>query len=143
MAVNTSENLGSLLSKALIYTFRAGSIAAIINTVLYLFVGIPINEFIERGTQIEHIGLLQVILASIIPAVGAGIVFAFIAKYIPNPFLIFNVIAALVFLLMFFSPFNSIQNASNKTLILLEIMHIVVGSAVLYTLNNIWGAPKK
>jgi ABC-type Fe3+ transport system permease subunit len=80
MAVNTSENLGSLLSKALIYTFRAGSIAAIINTVLYLFVGIPINEFIERGTQIEHIGLLQVILASIIPAVGAGIVFAFIAQ---------------------------------------------------------------
>jgi hypothetical protein len=143
MAVNTSENLGSLVIKALKYTFRAGIVAAIINTFLFLFVGIPTDEFIERGTQIEHIGLLQVIIASIIPALGAGIVFAFIAKYVPNPFLIFNIIAALVFLLMFFSPFNSIHNISDKTLILLEIMHIVVGSAVLYTLNNIWGAPKK
>jgi mannose/fructose/N-acetylgalactosamine-specific phosphotransferase system component IID len=144
MAVFTSNSFGSLLSSALKYTLGAGVVAALINTILLTAARIPAAELlVQRGTQTEQIGFSQVILASIMPALIAGLVFAVIAKYLPKPFLYFNIIAALVFILAFFSPLNNLINASNKAVILLEIMHVVVGSAVLYSLNNLWGAPQK
>ena len=78
---------------------------------------------------------------SILPALISGVLFALIAKYVPKPFLVFNIIATLIFIFMFFSPFNNIANVSTKTLILLEVTHVVVASAILYALNNMWGAP--
>jgi Family of unknown function (DUF6069) len=143
MAVYTSNSLGSLLVAALKYTVGAGIVAAIINAILFLVVGIPADQVVDRGNgATETIGLMNVIMASIIPTVIAGVVFAVIAKFVPKPFLVFNIIALLVFLFTFFGPLNSIPKASNSTLILLEVMHVVVGCAVLYALNNMWGAPE-
>jgi ABC-type spermidine/putrescine transport system permease subunit II len=144
MAVFTSNSFGSLLSSALKYTLGAGIVAAFINTILFTAARLPAADLmVQRGTQLEQIGFSHVIMASIVPALIAGLVFAIIAKYLPKPFLYFNIIAALVFILAFFSPLNNLANASNKALIVLEIMHVVVGSAVLYVLNNLWGAPEK
>ncbi|MDZ7879700.1 MAG: DUF6069 family protein [Saprospiraceae bacterium] len=143
MAVSTSKSFGTLLYSALKYTLGAGVVSAFINTIIFTAARLPAAELVvERGTQTEQIGFSQIIVASILPALIAGVVFAIIAKYLPKPFLYFNIIAALVFILAFFSPLN-LANASNKTVIVLEIMHIVVGSAILYVLNNLWGAPKK
>jgi Family of unknown function (DUF6069) len=144
MAVYTSNSLGSLLVTALKYTVGAGIVAAIINAILFLVVGIPADQVVDRGNgaATETIGLMNVVMGSIIPTVIAGIVFAVIAKFVPKPFLVFNIIALLIFLFTFFGPLNSIPKASNSTLILLEVMHVVVGCAVLYALNNMWGAPE-
>jgi hypothetical protein len=143
MAVYTSNSLGSLLVTALKYTVGAGIVAAIINAVLFFVVGIPADQVVDRGNgATETIGLMNVVMGSIIPTVIAGIVFAVIAKFVPKPFLVFNIIALLVFIFTFFGPLNSIPKASNSTLILLEVMHVVVGCAVLYALNNMWGAPE-
>jgi hypothetical protein len=144
MAVFTSNSFSSLLSSALKYTLGAGVVAAFINTILFTAARIPAAELmVQRGTGTEQIGFSHVIMASIVPALIAGLVFAIIAKYLPKPFLYFNIIAALVFILAFFSPLNNLVNTSNKAVIVLEIMHVVVGSAVLYVLNNLWGAPQK
>ena len=143
MAVYTSNSLGLLLTTALKYTVGAGIVAAIINAILFAIVGIPADQVVERAGTTETIGLMNVVMASIIPAAIAGLIFAVIAKFVPNPFLVFNIIAALVFLYTFFGPLNSIPTASNQTLILLEVMHVVVGVAVMYALNNMWGAPEQ
>jgi hypothetical protein len=144
MAVFTSNSFGSLLSSALKYTLGAGVVAAFINTIIFTAARIPAEELmVQRGTQLEAIGFSKIIMASIVPALVAGLVFAIIAKYLPKPFLYFNIIAVLVFIWMFFGPLNNLANTSNKALIMLEIMHVVVGSAVLYVLNNLWGAPEK
>jgi Family of unknown function (DUF6069) len=143
MAVYTSNSLGSLLVTALKYTVGAGIVAAIINAILFVMVGIPADQVVDKGNgATENIVLMNVIMGSIIPTVIAGILFAVIAKFVPKPFLVFNIIALLVFLFTFFGPLNSIPKASNSTLILLEVMHVVVGCAVLYALNNMWGAPE-
>jgi hypothetical protein len=142
MAVYTSNSLGSLITTALKYTVGAGIVAAVINAILFVTVGIPADQVVERAGKTETIGLMHVVMASIVPAAMAGLLFAIIAKYVPKPFLVFNIIAALFFIYAFFSPLNSIPMASNKTLILLEVMHVVVGVAVLYALNNMWGAPE-
>ena len=142
MAVYTSNSLGSLLVTALKYTLGAGVVAAVINAILFLVIGIPADQVVLRGDTTQPIGLMNFVIMSIFPALVAGVLFALIAKFVPKPFLVFNIIATLIFIFMFFGPFNSIPNASFSTLVLLEISHVVVACAVLYALNNMWGAPE-
>jgi Family of unknown function (DUF6069) len=141
MAVYTSNNLGSLLVTALKYTLGAGVVAAIINAILFAVVGIPADQTVQApdGTQ-QAIGMVNFIMMSILPALIAGVLFALIAKFVPRPFLIFNIIATLIFIFMFFPPFEKVANASISTLILLQVSHVVVACAIMYALNNMWGA---
>ena len=94
MAVYTSNSLGSLLVTALKYTLGAGVVAAIINAILFLVIGIPADQTMTGpdGTQ-QAIGLSNFIFMSIAPALVAGVLFALIAKFVPRPFLVFNIIA--------------------------------------------------
>ena len=144
MAVYTSNNLGSLLVTALKYTLGAGVVAAIINAILFLVIGIPADQTVQApdGAQ-QAIGVVNFVMMSILPALIAGVLFALIAKFVPKPFLVFNIIATLIFIFMFFPPFEKVANASFSTLVLLEISHVVVASAILYALNNMWGAPEE
>ena len=143
MAVYTSNSLGSLLVTALKYTLGAGVVAAIINAILFLVIGIPADQTAAGpdGTQ-QAIGLSNFIIMSIAPAVVAGVLFALIAKFVPRPFLVFNIIALLIFIFMFFGPFDKIPNGTFSTYALLELSHVVVACAVVYALNNMWGAPE-
>jgi hypothetical protein len=143
MAVYTSNSFGSLLTTALKYTLGAGVIAAVINAILFLAVGIPADQTVQApdGSH-QAIGLSNFIMMSILPALISGILFAIIAKFVPRPFLVFNIIATLIFLFMFFPPFEKVANASFSTLVLLQVTHVVVACAVLYALNNMWGAPE-
>jgi uncharacterized membrane protein len=144
MAVYTSNSFGSLLTTALKYTLGAGLVAAFINAGLYLAVGIPSDQgILGPDGSVKAIGINNFIIMSILPALVAGILFAIIAKFVPRPFLVFNIIASLIFIFMFFGPFDKVANASVKTLILLQVAHVVVGSAILYALNNMWGAPEQ
>ena len=143
MAVYTSNSLGSLLVTALKYTLGAGVVAAIINAILFLVIGIPADQTVAGpdGTQ-QAIGLSNFIIMSIAPAVVAGVLFALIAKFVPRPFLVFNIIALLIFIFMFFGPFDKIPNGTFSTYALLELSHVVVACAIVYALNNMWGAPE-
>ncbi len=143
MAVYTSDSFGSLLTKALRYTGGAGVVAAIINAILYFIVGIPSDQTVKAANGVSvAIGATNFITMSILPALLAGLLFAIIAKFVPRPFLVFNIIATLIFIFMFFGPMDKILNATPKTLILMQVAHCVVGCAVLYALNNMWGAPE-
>lgn len=143
MAVYTSNSLGSLLVTALKYTLGAGVVAAIINAILFLVIGIPADQTVQApdGSQ-QSIGLINFVMMSIIPALISGVLFALIAKFVPKPFLVFNIIATIIFVFMFFPPFEKVANASISTLILLQVTHVVVACAILYALNNMWGAPE-
>ena len=143
MAVYTSNNLGSLLVTALKYTLGAGVVAAIINAILFMVIGIPTDQTVQApdGSQ-QSIGVMNFVMMSILPALIAGVLFALIAKFVPKPFLVFNIIATLIFIFMIFPPFEKVANASFSTLVLLQVSHVVVASAVLYALNNMWGAPE-
>jgi uncharacterized membrane protein len=144
MAVYTTNSFGSLLTTSLKYTFWAGIVAAFINAALFLSVGIPKDQGIlgPDGT-VQAIGINNFIIMSILPALVAGVLFAIIAKFVPRPFLVFNIIATLIFIFMFFGPFDKVANASVKTLILLQVAHVIVGSAIMYALNNMWGKPEE
>ena len=144
MAVYTSNSLGSLLVTALKYTLGAGVVAAIINAILFLVIGIPADQVVLGPDNTpQTVGIVNFIMASIVPSLIAGVVFALIAKFLPRPFLIFNIIALLVFIFLFFPPFEKLPNASIATLILFQLSHVVVACAVVYALNNMWGAPEE
>ena len=53
MAVYTSNSLGSLLVSALKYTLGAGVVAAIINAILFMVIGIPTDQTVQApdGSQ--------------------------------------------------------------------------------------------
>lgn len=143
MAVYTSNSFGSLLTTALKYTLGAGVVAAVINAILFLAVGIPADQTVQAPDGAHQaIGIINFIMMSILPALISGVLFTIIAKFVPRPFLVFNIIATLIFLFMFFPPFEKVENASFSTLVLLQVSHVVVACAVLYALNNMWGAPE-
>jgi hypothetical protein len=143
MAVYTSNSFGSLLTTALKYTLGAGVVAAVINAILFSVIGIPTDQTVQAPDgSAQSIGISNFIMMSILPALISGVLFTIIAKFVPRPFLVFNIIATLIFMFMFFPPFEKVANASFSTLVLLQVTHVVVASAVLYALNNMWGAPE-
>ena len=143
MAVYTSNSFGSLLTTALKYTLGAGIVAAVINAILFSVIGIPTDQTVQAPDgSAQSIGISNFIMMSILPALISGVLFTIIAKFVPRPFLVFNIIATLIFMFMFFPPFEKVANASFSTLVLLQVTHVVVASAVLYALNNMWGAPE-
>ena len=137
MAIFQSSSFGSLLLSALKYTLGAGVVAAIINLILYNVVGMPQDILAVDGK--EPIAMSHMVMSAIVPAIGAGVLFAILAKFTNRPFLIFNIIATIFFVYMFFRPLD-IPNVTGKMAGLLEVMHVVVACAIVYALNNMLGS---
>ncbi len=119
---------GTFFNKAIIF----GVVAAVINAILF-FVGNNANgglmQVLRPGqTEAEPLSLIFVIALSIIPCIGAGLLY-FLLQRTGRASLIFTIIAIALFIFFFFSA----QGAAQSTLTnwVLQIMHLVVGIAAV------------
>lgn len=109
--------------------------ATLLNTLLY-FVGRIFGAFpptlLVRG---EPFSVVPVVLFSFFPVLLAALLFALLVRFAPRPKRIFYVVAAVVFALMFFTPF-SLPAAPTLTIVVLELMHVVVAAAAVWAVRQ-------
>lgn len=114
--------------------------AAIVNAILFL-VGSAIGAFPSNVLIPAMAGpampltLIPVIIMSILPILVATLVYTILSRVTGNPNRWFNILAALVFVAMFFTPFT-IPGAPMLMIVFLEVMHIVAAAAVISFLNR-------
>lgn len=113
----------------------AAGAATLINTLLY-FVGRLVGAFLPTLLVREMpFSVVPVVLFSFFPVLTAALVFAVLVRFAPRPKRIFYVVAAVVFVLMFFTPFT-IPAARTLTIVVLEIMHVVVAAAAVWAVRQ-------
>lgn len=115
----------------------AAGTSVVINVVLfYIFhsAGIIRDDIFIDGKQ--PLAMVQVIISSILPALIAVIVFFLMEKFTNNGYVIFSVVAIILLLLSFLSPFMTIKGISVGYGIVLNLMHIVVALSVLYFIKR-------
>lgn len=83
----------------------------------------------------QPVSLSPVIFNSVIGAVGGVIAFAVIARFARRPIRLFRIVAAIVLVLSFVTPF-SIPDAPAAMRAVLLLMHVVVAAAVVGVLTT-------
>lgn len=135
MATLTTTSVSS--RKLLYLTPLAGLLAAVLNAILFLIGSstgaIPGDLIIPNAGQ--PLAVMPVIVASVFPALAAGLVLALLNWFTKNPLRIFNILALVLLLLSFASPF-SVPNMPLGMVIILELMHVVVAGVVVYVFNR-------
>jgi hypothetical protein len=116
-----------------------GAIAAVINIILF-FIGQAVNGgplIVTPPGQsgVQAIPWFMVILMSILPGVIAGALYGILNRFTARPTPIFLVIAAVVFVFMFFNPISSAQGTT--AILFLEVMHVVVAGFVIWRILGV------
>lgn len=123
--------------RLLIGTLVAAVAAAVVNAVIYGLARaldtIPRDVLIAGPTGDEPLGLVPVIFASVIGVLGAGVMWALCIKFSRRPMRLFQIIATVVLVLSFLSPFT-ISGAPAKMVLTLILMHVVVWAAAVFIL---------
>lgn len=114
----------------------------IINSVLYFIgnsagiidttVGMP-----KPDGGVDAITIVPVIMASIVPVVGAALLLALLNRFTANPLRIFGIVAIVLLLLSFTNPFMGIPNIPTGMALWLDMMHIVVAGSVWYFFSRL------
>jgi hypothetical protein len=126
---SNKQTLGTFVKAGLI----GGAIALVINFILY-FIGNTINgeplSIQQPGTTaIQALPIFGVITFSLVPGLIAGALYGILKRFSSRARVIFLVIAAVIFILMFFGPPNAAQ--STVTLWVLLLMHIGTAAPVI------------
>ncbi|MEM9888019.1 MAG: DUF6069 family protein [Bacteroidota bacterium] len=111
----------------------AAGVGTAINAVLY-YIGTMsgiISLQIPVTPDGQAFSLPPVIVASIVPVFLAGLVYFALSKWVAAYHKWFSILAILLLLLSFSSPF-SIPNVPLSMALLLNVMHLVVAGLVLY-----------
>lgn len=115
----------------------AAASAAIINTVLYYIfhsAGIIADSVIVQSNQ--PLTVMPVIMSSVLPALLASIVFFLIEKFSKSGFKIFAILSIILGVISLSGPFMALPNVPFSYVIVLDIMHVVVVSALLYFISK-------
>jgi Family of unknown function (DUF6069) len=116
-----------------------GLVAAVINLIL-LFIGQGVNGgplLVTPPGQsgVQGVPWFMAIVMSILPGVIAGVLYGILSRFTARPTPIFLVIAAVVFIFMFFNPISSAQGTT--AILFLEIMHVVVAGFVIWRILGV------
>ena len=122
-------------------SFTAGAFAAgasvLINALLFLAFHaagvISDSVFVQPNTPLS---IVPVIISSIIPTLIGASIFFLLEKYTENGFKIFSIIAIIFLLLSFLSPFMAVQGMPIGYGIVLNLMHAVVASSLLFFIHR-------
>jgi hypothetical protein len=91
------------------------------------------------GSEIEHLPAFMVIVATVLPTIGAAVLLALLYRFTTRPRRTFRLIAILFLLLSLLPPFSLPVAFSIQ--LTLAIMHITAGAVIIYMLTT-W-APKR
>ena len=115
----------------------AAAVSAIINSLLFFIfheAGLITDDIFVQPNQ--PMTVVSVIVASIVPALIATLVFFLFEKYTQNGFRIFSIITIILMLLSLAGPFTGIPNVTTKYALSLSVMHFVVPLTLLYFISR-------
>jgi hypothetical protein len=113
----------------------AAAAATVLNTLLYL-VGRLLGAFPPYVlVQGEPFSVVPVIMLSFFSVLIAALVFALFVRFVPRPRRVFYIVAAVIFVLMFFTPFT-IPAAPTVTVVILELMHVVAAAGAIWAVRQ-------
>jgi hypothetical protein len=108
-----------------------------INVVLFYifhFTGVINDSILIDGKQ--PLSIVPIIFSCVIPSLIAALVFFLMEKFTNNGYLIFSIVAIVLLILSFLSPFMTIIGISVGYGIALNLMHIVVALSVLFFIRK-------
>ena len=115
----------------------AAVISAVVNAVLYLITSamgfFPSSVVTPAG---QPFSIAPVIIISVISSLGAAVGYWLCVRFARDPNRVFYIVAAVVFVLMFFNPFT-LRGAPAGMIITLELMHVVVAGLAIYFLTRL------
>ena len=121
------------IKQSLFAGLLAGITAAVINAVLFfIFHGAGVIDDTIYPQPNQPMTVMPVIMASIIPAIIASLVFFLLEKFTNNGFKIFAIVSLVLMLLSLYSPFGVIPGVTTGYALVLCVMHIVVPLSLLY-----------
>lgn len=127
--------------RLLLYGALAGVLAAVANAVLYLvasaFGAMPEDVVVSGGGPVT-VG--AVIFSSFVPAVLGAVVLAVLGRFTLRSVGIFRVVALVLLVLSFVTPF-SLVGAPVAMILVLLLMHVVVAGVTVWVLTTL--APKR
>ena len=124
----TKTTAGTILKAALL----GGAIAAVANLALYALargVGVPFIAKFDPNAPAGPLPLPLVAVASLVPAVAAGLFFVVLQKLVRPAPKVFLAVAVVFTLLSFGGPMG-LAEASAGTKGVLALMHVVAGLAI-------------
>ena len=109
--------------------------AVLVNVLLY-FAGAALGAFpASVQVQGQPFSVIPVVIFSFVPVLVAALVFALLVRFTAQPKRVFYIVAAVIFVLMFFTPFT-IPAAPAVTVVVLELMHVVVAAAAIWAVRR-------
>ena len=128
-------SLGSALKRALV----GGGLAVAGNLLVYALARYALRlELVMPPTPVmpdpAPLNIIAVILATLIPAVGAGLVYWLLARFVKRGRVVFLAVSAVFLLLSFAGPFT--LPAELATQLTLNLMHLVAGAAIVGALTR-------
>jgi hypothetical protein len=113
------------------YGVVAAVLAAIVNAVLWAIaraVGVSLRVQ-PPGQPESEIGLPQVVILTIVPLLAGTAFYALLRRWTRRPFLIFFIVALVVFAVLLVPPFAATERPGTRFLLIL--MHVVATLAIL------------
>lgn len=123
--------------QALMAGFTTAAVSAIINALLFFIfraTGLITDDIFIQPNQ--PMTVVPVIMASIIPALIASLVFSLFEKYTQNGFRIFSIVTIILMVLSLAGPFTGIPDVTTKYALSLSLMHFVVPLSLLYFIGR-------
>lgn len=131
---NTERVDGKKIVRA---TLIGAVLAAVVNAVLWaimrLVLALPM--VIQMGgpaSPTQPLGIVPVVVATIIPAIGAGVLLALLGRFTRRPYTIFLILSAVFLLLSFLSPLSLPGDLPVK--LAFEVLHIGAAAAIVWAL---------
>lgn len=129
-AQKQTTGIGKFVQAGLI----GGAIATVINLILF-FIGQGVNGgpllvTLPGQSSAQGVPWFMVIVMSVLSGVVAGSLYGILNRFTAKPTPVFLVIAAVVFIFMFFNPISTAQGTT--TILFLEVMHVVVAGFVIW-----------
>ncbi len=118
----------------------AALVSAVVNVILF-FVGSAVGAFPSdvlipgMGGTAAPMTVMPVAIMSVLPILVATLVYTVLSRFADSPNRWFNILAAVVFVVMLATPFT-IPGAPMLMIIFLEVMHAVAAIAAVYFLNR-------
>ena len=116
---------------------KAAVAALVINGILFYvfrFAGVISDDILIDGKR--PLSIIPIIFSCIIPSLMAALVFFLMEKFTNKGYVIFSIVAVVLLVLSFLSPFMTIKGISVGYGIVLNLMHVFVALSVLYFIRR-------
>lgn len=119
--------------------------AAIANLIFFSItsgLGIPYQLPLQGpASSLEALPAGMVVIASVVPAIAATILYAILGKFLAQPIRVFRIIATVFLIVSLAAPLTLPVAVALSTKIGLTLMHVVAGVAIVSILT-VWGREK-